>query len=101
VLSVREDEPEYFEVMGLLGCRNTVDFQLFHTTPISQDREGMKQVHEARDAMIARGKAFCSDSLYMTGQSVLVYVSSEAERYWRGFLKKIKAKQANRYTLEI
>ena len=101
VLATKPEDSAYFEVMGLLGGRNTFDVQLFHVIPLSLDKEGMVLTHEARDKMIDRARSWCSDALYLSGQSVLVYVDPKTERYWRRFLKQIKAEPANRISVVV
>ena len=88
------------QIIGLLGTRAAIDVCMFHVTPPSQDREGMRVAEAARDAMHARMRSYLED-LGHTGNIVLVYVSETAERFWRRFLGKIGARPANRYEIKV
>ena len=100
VVALKEEEPEYMEVIGLMGARNVIDWPLFHVTPLTQDKAGLKLAEQARDMMVARGRNYIED-LGMRGTSVLIFVSEQGQRYWRRFLKKIGALPANRFELKI
>jgi len=98
VLAVEESGA--YAVIGLLGIRNTIDVCLFHVTPRTSDREGLKLAEQARDMMLYRGTAYLQD-LGNSGSPILIYVAENAQRYWRRFLKKIGAVPANRFEVKI
>jgi hypothetical protein len=94
------EEADKITVMGLLGSRAAIDVCMFHITVPSQDKDGLRLAEQGRDLMFQRGQAYLAD-LGHTGTTVLVYVAAEAERYWRRFLRKIGAKPAHRYEVEV
>lgn len=100
VVCSRKDAPEYFQVVAVSALRNTPDCAMFHVTAPTEDREGMQIAHQARDMMVMRLHGHLED-VGMSGANVLIHVSEKAERYWRGFLGKIRAKRANRWEMTI
>lgn len=95
-----KDAPDCFQVVAVSALRNTPDCPMFHVTPPTEDKEGMQIAHQARDMMVMRLHGHLED-LGMRGANVLIHVSEKAERYWRGFLNKIKAKPSNRWEMKI
>jgi hypothetical protein len=91
---------EYQEVIGVIGTRQTLDVPLFHLTPPSQDHEGWKLIEQARDMAVYRLHSFLVD-FGNAGAVCLVYVNAKAERFWRRFLGKLKAKPADRWELTL
>jgi hypothetical protein len=100
LLALKEDDPDYFEVIGVTGVRQTLDCPLFHLTPLTEDKEGLRLAEQARDLAFYRMSSYLQD-WGMSGATVLVYVSERAQRYWRRFLGKIKAMPANRFEVRI
>lgn len=100
IVVVRENDADYFEVMGAIGTRQTLDVPLFHVTVPSVDKEGLRIAEQARDMAVYRLHSFLCD-FGNAGQQCLIYVSEKAERYWRRFLGKLKAKPANRYEITL
>lgn len=100
IMVVRPSDPEYFEVIGVTSMRNQADCPLFHITPPTIDKAGFKVAEQARDMAVYRMYAYLED-VGMRGTSILIYVSEGAQRLWRRFLGKIKAKPANRFELPI
>ena len=100
MLRMRNDDPEYYEVMGVFGLRNTPDCALFHVTAPTNDKEGLKFAEQARDMAVFRLYSYLED-IGQRGNTVLIYVSEQGQRYWRRFLSKIKATPANRFSLKI
>jgi hypothetical protein len=88
------------QVIGALGMRQAIDCCMFHVTPPSASKDGLRIAQQARDAMIDRGKSYLAD-LGNTGTEVLIFVSEEAQRYWKPFLKSIGASPANRFQIKI
>jgi hypothetical protein len=99
VIAVKPEDPSFWQVTGLCGTRNTIDVPLFHVTPLTQDREGLKWCETARDAMIYRMRSYIQD-LGIRG-TALIFVAPVAERLWRRFLIKLGAKPACRYEIGI
>lgn len=95
-----DDDEKFVQVMGLLGIKNVIDVPMFHITVPTQDKAGLKLAEQGRDLMFQRGHNYLAD-LGNTGQPALVFVSEQAERYWRRFLKKIGAKPAQRYEVTL
>lgn len=94
------DEVGESKVMGLLGVRTAIDVCMFHVTSPTMDKAGLKLAEQGRDLMFYRGHSYLAD-LGNTGNTVLVYVASGAQRYWRRFLKKIGASPADRFQITI
>jgi hypothetical protein len=100
LLAVRPDDADYLEVIGVTGIRNTPDCSLFHIVPLTADKPGLKLAEQARDLAVYRLYSYLED-VGQKGNTVLIFVSESAQRYWRRFLKKIKAEPANRFSLKI
>jgi hypothetical protein len=88
------------DVLGLAGMTSIVDVPLFHVTPPTMDKEGMKIAQAVRDIATWRLHAHLED-VGLRGSTVLIYVSPKTERFWRKYLAKIKAEPAHRYSLII
>lgn len=100
ILAIREDDEDYFEVVGVTSLRNSPDCPLFHIAPLTSDKAGLKLAEQARDLAVYRMHSYLQDA-GLSGGTVLIYVSETAQRYWRRFLKRIKAKPANRFEMRI
>jgi hypothetical protein len=100
VEALKDEDPEYSEVIGIVGIRNTIDCPTFHLSLLTPDKEGLRLAEQARDMMMYRVAAYIQD-LGLRGSNVLVYVAPERERFWRRFLTRIKAVPANRYSITI
>lgn len=100
ILRVMESDPDYFEVMGVTCVRQCLDCPIFHITPLTADKEGLRFAEEARDMAVMRMYNYLED-WGMRGTNILIFVSEKAQRYWKGFLSRIKAVPANRYELHI
>jgi hypothetical protein len=98
--ALAQEEGQPYQVIGILALRNAIDVCTFHVSPPTLDKNGLRLAEQARDMMFVRGHDYIAD-LGNTGYPVLVYVAEEAQRYWRKFLKRIGAKQANRFEVKI
>ena len=99
-------EENGWKVHGLVSIRLMLDCHTFHVTAPSEEGDRQKVEGEreiartVRDLLLLRASSFIQDH-YGRKSRVMVYVSAEKERYWKSFLRMIKAKPANRYELEV
>jgi hypothetical protein len=98
--ATKEDDPEYSEVIGVTATRFTPDVQIFHVTPPTNDREGLKLAMQARDMMVYRLASYFADSGYR-GAKVLIYVSEQSEPLWKRFFKRRNIESGRRYEILI
>lgn len=88
-----------YRVVGITSAWSIPDCPNFHVAA-GDGYENLQVAKAARDALMQRLIFYCQDSGF-SGRTGLVYVAEEAERFWRGFLKLIGAKKANRWELKI
>ena len=100
ILLVKPSDPDHYCVIGLTSLRFVPDCSLFHIVPPTADREGMKIAMQARDLAVYRLHSYLEDQGHRGG-NVLIYVSQGAQKLWRNFLTKIKAKPSDRFEMEI
>lgn len=100
VEAVKEDDPEYHEVIGITAIRTTADIQVFHVTPPTSDREGLKLAMQARDMMVYRLASYFADN-GLRGAKVLIYVSEKSEPLWKRFFQRRNIQSARRYEIVI
>ena len=100
ILLLRQGDADYFQVIGVTAIRQTLDCPVFHITPPSMDKDGLRIAEQARDMAVIRMFGYLED-WGQKGNVVLIHVSETAVRFWQKFLNKIKAKPANRFEIFI
>jgi hypothetical protein len=95
---VSEDDSGYV-IHGLTSLRFMLDCPTFHVTA-AEDKEGRELARKVRDMLMNRAAAFLQDQ-FGVGTRIQVHVAPTAERFWRGFLRLIGAKPANRWEVQV
>lgn len=89
------------KVIGVGTFRVALDIPRFHIKPADdEDEAGKQEARQARDALTARMWSFSQDK-YGPEQDVFVYIDPKSERYWKSYLRMIRAKPAERYKLIV
>ena len=94
------------EVIGLCQLVRSLDIPTFHvakpleTGGCENDKAALQEARTARDLLTGRMWSYIQDTMG-TGQSVTVHVAPEVERYWKSYLRLIRAERANRYILQV
>jgi len=97
--AVVSESDEGYTVHGLTILRFMLDCPTFHVTS-ADDEEGRELARGVRDMLMKRAAAFLQDQ-FGVGTRIMVHVAPEKERFWRGFLRLIRAKPANRWEVEV
>lgn len=94
------------DVIGLSQLVRSLDIPTFHvakaleTGEREKDEAALQEVRTARDLLTGRMWSYIQDTMG-TGQLVTVRVAPEVERYWKSYLRLIRAEKANRYILQV
>jgi hypothetical protein len=96
---VSHDDSGYV-VHGITSLRNMLDLYIFHIAPAGEDKEARDQARNVTFLLHGRASAFIQDQ-FGKGSRVQVFVAPAVERFWKGFLRMIKAKPSNRWELEV
>lgn len=97
---VERVDGETLEVVGIATIWNAPDVPIFHVTPPTQDKEGLKVAEEVTTMMCSRLNSYIADC-GNRGRRTLIFVDPGKERIWRRFLNRIGAQPANRWEIEI
>lgn len=97
VVIKRDNDGE--KVIGISRFRRVLDIPLFHVAPGETDgaREEARQV---RDILTGRMWSYAQDQ-FGAGGEVMVFIDPKTERFWKSYLRLIRAKPANRYILQV
>jgi hypothetical protein len=93
-------EGDSYTVMGAIATRLEPDVPIFHITPPTQDREGLKIAHLGVELAVYRLRSYYED-LGLRGSGVLIYVSEIAEKMWKRFFARNGITKASRYTTTV
>jgi hypothetical protein len=99
VVIKKDKDGDGFKIIGISRFRRVLDIPVFHVTP-SETEEGKQEAREARDMLTSRMWGYAQDQ-FGAGGEVMVFIDPASERFWKGYLKLIRAKPAHRYTLQV
>lgn len=85
-----------YEIVGLTTMRLTPDVNTFHVTRGDDSEEARTRARQARDMLTGRLTTFTQDN-WGTGKEVFVFIDPKVERFWRPYLRLIKAKPSDRH----
>lgn len=101
-----EESGEGFKVIGLSQFRRVLDIPTFHVAPADESLEGdaleaaKQEARSSRDMLTTRMWGYAQDH-FGAGQDVFVFIDPKTERFWKGFLRLIRAVPSNRYKLVV
>lgn len=83
------------EVVGLTTMQMTPDIPTFHVSRGSDSEEHRERARKGRDLLTNRLVSFTQDN-WGCGKEVHVFVDPSVERFWKPFLRLVRARPANR-----
>lgn len=88
------------KVIGISRFRRVLDIPVFHVAPGGDTESGRNEARQARDLLTSRMWSYAQDQ-FGAGGEVMVFIDPATERYWKSYLRLIRAKPANRYILQV
>lgn len=89
-----------YAVQGIVSLRNRLECDTFHIRTGGDSKGERDQAKAVRNMLLMRAVGSIQDT-FGRGAAVLVFVDPKADRFWRGFLRLIGAKFANRYEVQV
>lgn len=94
-----DKEGDGFKIIGISRFRRVLDIPVFHVTK-AETEDGREEAREVRDMLTSRMWSYAQDQ-FGAGGEVMVFIDPTTERFWKGYLRLIRAKPAHRYTLQV
>lgn len=101
-----EESGEGFKVIGLSQFRRVLDIPTFHVAPADETLTGdeheaaLQETRNVRDMLTSRMWGYAQDQ-FGCNQDVFVFIDPATERFWKPYLRLLRAKPANRYILTV
>jgi hypothetical protein len=93
------EEGDGYEVIGVSRLTMRADCHLFHIK-LGEEEIIREDARRARDMLTGRMTGYLQDTAG-PGMEVMVHVEESQERFWKGYLRMIGAKPAQRWLVKI
>lgn len=88
-----------YEVIGISRLAQPVDCHIFHVREGLDDAE-REEARNVRDLLTGRMVSYIQD-FYGVGTEVFVHVAPAQERWWKSYLRLLRARPANRWIVKV